>query len=203
MLKLATLAMTLSAACTGACPTAIQDFGATHNGWADILDGGAPVRATLGAVDLSLVGPTGIDGWSASVADLIGDWNTRLTAVGCDAPFRLAAPGEPAHDLVLVPRAEWALTGAIGVEHADTGEALGTIVIKAGADGDYNDDNVPLHELGHAMGNMHASPNYGPSIMTSPAGSQIEDRDVARMACSLGCGPCSPTADPYDLPNAE
>lgn len=196
------LALVLGA-CTVGDPTTAdhQDFGATSNGWWQDLDGGAPVRAVLGAADESLEGPTGLDGWTTAVEDLIGEWNVDLAPLGCPAPFRMAGPHEAAHDLVLIPRAEWTVPQFIGEEFTDSGNALGYIIIKAGADGDYNFDNVPLHELGHAMGNMHANKDFGPSIMTSAAGPEIEPRDITRMACSLGCGPCDPAANPYDLPN--
>jgi len=51
------------------------------------------------------------------------------------------------------------------------------------------DDDVLLHELGHALGLLHS--DITPSLMDHQVGQAIEPHDITAAACVLGCGECS------------
>lgn len=140
---------------------------------------------------LSPVDLTGGSGWTDTVAKAAGEWNSGLAALGCPEPYRIGTGG---HRVVLVTDSQWTLPNVVGMTWED-----GTISVRDITVGVQSPATSVLHELGHGIGLGHASPAFGPSVMLVNNDGHIYQRDIAAAACILGCGPCDPKADPYDL----
>lgn len=141
--------------------------------------------ATPVALDVSL------PAWTRRVQSEVDVWRAALDAIGCPAPFTVGPGGHPVE---LVDPSAWTLSAK--------GNTDGTSIrILGWSPGAIHDSPVLLHELGHALGLSHADPKFGPSLMTAHVDQAAPlPRDIAAAACSLGCGPCDPSADPYTLP---
>lgn len=132
-----------------------------------------------------------LDAWRAEVEFHVGQFifATRAVSPTCPAMFELADDGD--HEARLTRDCdglEWGMSG--GQSAADR-----LIVIRGVAtlDGNYYRSvlrGTVIHELGHAVGLVHADPYDGPSAMTVPPEQLMQHRDAQAVACVLGCGPC-------------
>lgn len=149
-------------------------------------------------VKLRAVGP---DGWADQLTQTVADIEFGIGAVStaCRAPhFEVVDAGA---DLDL----ELALHTPCAVEAITAGEYSEDRLVVVGRVADIPDHwrispmrGQVAHELGHLIGLGHADPGRGESAMTVPPAEQMYARDVAAIACQLGCGPCDPMADRYD-----
>ncbi len=139
----------------------------------------------------------------------IGDatWAAQLQATVDDIDFGIGAPAVACMTRHLVVdvagehpiEATTSSSGCSTFETSTAGEQDGVIVILGAASSEWRRSpmrDVIAHELGHTFGLGHADPAYGDSAMTDPPG-PFSARDVAAIACRLGCAPCDSTADPY------
>lgn len=129
--------------------------------------------------------------WVATVTTAADGWSSALEAVGCPRAYTVGLGG---HRIYLVAPADWTLVDTAAMTWED-----GTISVNDRLYGTQTLVGTLRHELGHGIGLGHADPAFGPSIMLRTTDGQIYPRDVAAAACILGCGPCDPTADPFDL----
>lgn len=150
---------------------------------------GSPVAAwSLPATVHVTAAPSLLAAWNAEVTWDVNDFNFALTAYACPPPFQVVAPTVAAdHEIVLVAASAELEPGLLGGESATAITIRGTPAS--------NPQTSPLrgtiaHELGHAIGLPHADPSLGLSAMTVPPDTQLRSRDVAAVACLLGCGPC-------------
>ena len=140
----------------------------------------------------------------------VGDatWAMQLQATVDDIDFGIGAPAVACmtkHLTVVVDgehpfAATTESDGCSTFETETAGEADGVITLLGASSSDWRRSpmrDVIAHELGHTFGLGHADPARGDSAMTDPPG-PFSARDVAAIACRLGCAPCDPTADPYN-----